>query len=103
MKPNKKIIFSILLVILTAIAFFRLSGFFKNSANPLLRIKDGGTAITFDSPAVKVVRWNRLLIPEGIYKKKSIYLYPYSNKSLNELWELEKNSSNFDKYVFIEN
>ena len=85
MKATKKNICVILVSVLLVIVFFILSKLFENSANPLFAYLDGGTKVTFQSPVLKVVEWNKFIIPEGIYKKKSIYWYPHSNKSYDEL------------------
>lgn len=46
--------------------------------------RDGGTR-TYSAMAYKLVIWNRL-IENGIYHKTSVYWFPDSLKSIDELW-----------------
>lgn len=60
---------------------------------PHRRYKDGGTR-DFKSLTYRLVIWNRFVEETGgemgIYHKTSVYWFPCSLKSIDELWETEK-------------
>ena len=66
---------------------------------------DGGTReFTCLSRVYKLVRWNKLLVSEEypdieVYHHRSIFWYPDSDKSIDELWKLERESEYYKKTV----
>ena len=51
-------------------------------------VKDGGTR-TYTALTYKIVDWNRIT-GEAVYDETKIYLFPNNFKSLDALWEQEK-------------
>ena len=56
------------------------------------------------SGAYKLIKWNKLLAIEEtsdaeIYSHRSIFWYPDSDKSIDELWKLERESKYYKKTV----
>ncbi len=81
MKPkrSRKILIAVSIVIIAVLLVpFRF-----------LRYKDGGTA-EYGALAYKIVVWNRFTDEGDIYRGTSVYLFPDSLKSIDELWETEK-------------
>ncbi|MBO4218419.1 MAG: hypothetical protein IKX74_00575 [Erysipelotrichaceae bacterium] len=55
----------------------------------IVRYRDGGTR-DYKALLYRVVVWNRLMEEEpGIYHRISIYFYPDTRRSIDELWQLE--------------
>ncbi len=87
MKKRVVVIF-IAIVALTAVLFVPI---------PQGQFRDGGTEV-FSALTYKVVKWRRL-VPAGTgveaeesrYEKTSVYWFPDSMKSIDELWEIERN------------
>lgn len=61
--------------------------------------KDGGTkdycALTY-----RIVVWNRLISPFGTYHKTSVFWFPDNFKSIDELWEIERNDNSIFNIKF---
>jgi len=55
---------------------------------PLGQARDGGTK-TYGAMTYKIVNWKRLH-DDGVYEATRVYGFPDNFKSLDELWELEK-------------
>jgi len=86
---KKKIIIPIVIIVGVALILFL----------PIPRgtLKDGGTR-EYASLTYKIVVWNKLMpivdengnnVPDNRYRKTSIFWYPDSLKSIDELWEME--------------
>ena len=59
-------------------------------------LKDGGTR-EYSALTYKIVDWNRLT-EDGMYQKTRVYFFPECLKSLDELWEYEKDQV---RYSFL--
>lgn len=55
--------------------------------------KDGGTR-TYTSLTYKIVKWNKIINANEIYKKTSVFWFPSNLKSVDELWEIENLNEN---------
>ena len=55
---------------------------------PAIQSKDGGTK-RYEALTYKVVAWHRFYDDDKIFEKTSIYFFPESQLSLDELFELE--------------
>lgn len=77
---KKKIFISLAIVfVFFAVLFFPI---------PRGHLDDGGTRV-YDALCYKIVRWNKIYA-DGSYKNTSIYFGRDRNKSIDELWEMEK-------------
>ncbi len=65
---------------------------------PRGHLDDGGTRV-YDALAYKIVCWNKVYA-DGSYKNTSIYFGSDRNKSVDELWELEK--SEFPDAIIVD-
>jgi hypothetical protein len=81
---KKKIIIIIIVSILLIVLFTPFS---------IKMYKDGGTR-TYTALTYKIVRWNKIINANEIYKKTSIYWLPSNFKSIDELWEIENINEN---------
>ena len=82
---KKKIWIPIIIVVLLLVLFLPI---------PSGAYKDGGsrsyTALTY-----KIVDWNRSVSEPIVYDDTKIYFFPNNFKSIDELWEIEKESVNY--------
>ena len=85
---KKRIIRSFIIIIVLLILFCPMG---------CVKYRDGGTR-DYRALTYRVVIWNRF-IPKAatasteVYHKTSIFLFPDTLKSIDELWELEKERS----------
>ena len=92
MKPKKKIVI-ISIVVLLAIIFVLAVLFVPEHKD----YRDGGTR-EYSAVMYKVVKWHHLYsyvdengeVRYGTYIKEVVYWTPDSRKTLDELWEIEK-------------
>lgn len=90
---KKKIIIIIIVLILLIVLFTPFS---------IKTYKDGGTR-TYTALTYKIVRWNKIINVNEIYKKTSVYWLPSSFKSIDELWEIENINENKNISIVIQN
>ncbi|MBR4073680.1 MAG: hypothetical protein IKK24_07030 [Clostridia bacterium] len=55
----------------------------------VLNYKDGGTK-EYTALTYKIVKWNKFVGSDGRYTEAKVYLFPKNFKSVDELWESEK-------------
>lgn len=86
---KKRIMKIVLILILALILFLPI---------PTAVYSDGGTRV-YSALTYKIVVWNRLiaevgedgtLMPADKYQKTSVFFFPNSLKSIDELWKIEK-------------
>lgn len=82
---KKKIIIPIIIIVLLLVLFLPIpSGVYK----------DGGSR-SYTSLTYKIVSWHRIDGANRIYDETKVYFFPNNFKSIDELWELEKQSIDY--------
>lgn len=82
---KKKIIIPIVIIVLLLVLFLPIpSGVYK----------DGGSR-SYTSLTYKIVSWHRIDGANRIYDETKVYFFPKNFKSLDELWELEKQNIDY--------
>ena len=76
----KKIFFTVIAVVLLLAIFF--------APIPKSPYRDGGTR-EYSALTYKIVDWNRLT-DDGVYEATKVYWFPNNFKSIDALWEQEK-------------
>lgn len=77
---NRKLIIGIIIIVLLVLVIPVPAGV----------LKDGGTRV-YQALTYKIVKWNRLT-DMGTYSNTRVYPFPKSMLSIDELWELEKDT-----------
>lgn len=85
---KKKILIPVISVLLLAVLFVPI---------PKGALKDGGTK-EYSALTYKIVDWNRLTDTET-YDQTKVYLFPKNFKSIDSLWELEKDNAELPSYT----
>jgi len=103
----KKILFIIMICIGVFVGgFVYFKHYAIKNSESTLSLLDGGTTIEKNTDNHKIINWNRAIIGNDgktyYYKKRAEYRYPISEKTIEELWELEKNSDSYDDYIVKE-
>lgn len=81
---KKKILITIIAVLLLAVLFIPI---------PKGALRDGGTK-EYSALTYKIVDWNRLT-DDAAYDQTKVYFFPKNFKSIDSLWELEKDNATF--------
>lgn len=76
---KKKIIIAIAAAVILLVLFLPLPATYK----------DGGTK-SYTALTYRIVVWNRIMGENENYRATSFYLFPQNRKSIDELWEMEK-------------
>ena len=80
---KKKIWIPILIIVALIVLFFPFS---------VEIYKDGGTR-SHASLTYRVVQWSKFIEGRDLFKKTSVYFFPHNFKSIDSLWEFEKDEA----------
>ena len=80
---KKKIWIPILIVVVAIVLFFPFS---------VHTYKDGGTR-SHASLTYRVVQWSKFIEGRDVFKKTAVYFFPHNFKSIDSLWEFEKDEA----------
>lgn len=80
---KKKIWIPILIVVVAIVLFFPFS---------IRTYKDGGTR-SYTSLTYRVVQWSKFIEGRDIFRKTAVYCFPNNFKSIDSLWEFEKDEA----------